>query len=45
MRRKIETCYFVLNSEFDIEQPIAKSLSGIQKELEQKFFDYNLGFL
>ena len=45
IRRTIETRFSVLCSEFDIEHPSAKSLTGIQAEIERAILLYNLGFL
>ncbi len=44
IRRTIETRFSMLCSEFDIEHPSAKSLSGIQAEIERAILLYNLGF-
>lgn len=45
LRRTIETRFSVLCAEFDIEHPSAKSLQGIQAELESAILMYNLRFL
>lgn len=44
IRRTIETRFSTLCSEFDIEHPAAKSLAGIQLEIEREILAYNLGF-
>lgn len=44
IRRTIETKFSQLCSEFDIEHPSARSLTGIQAELERAILLYNLGF-
>lgn len=44
IRRTIETRFSILCSEFNIEHPSARSLTGIQAELESAILMYNLRF-
>ena len=44
IRRTIETRISVLNSLFNIEHPLARSLAGLQLEIERAILVYNLGF-
>ena len=44
IRRTIETRISVLNALFNIEHPLARSLAGLQLEIERAILVYNLGF-
>ena len=43
IRRTIETRISVLNALFNIEHPLARSLAGLQLEIERAILVYNLG--
>lgn len=43
-RGKIERCFSILNSNYDIEKNRARSLTGFQTRFEVSLLMYNLGF-
>lgn len=43
-RRTIETRFSVLSTEFDIQRPLVRSLSGLELWLENIIWTYNLRF-